>query len=72
MFTMIGGGIKKLADSWKPMKDVLPSNVKWIKDGVVNFDPKNNTVVTSKGDKVKYDYMIVGVGLELHYEKVKS
>lgn len=34
------------------MKDVLPKECDWIKAKVMNFDPDNNTVVTSDGQKV--------------------
>lgn len=34
------------------MKDVLPKECDWIKAKVTNFDPDNNTVVTSDGQKV--------------------
>lgn len=62
--------MKTLAQSWRPMGQVLPSRAKWIKDAAAQFDPKNNVVVTENGDKIEYEYMIVAVGLVLHYDKV--
>uniref|UniRef100_A0A336MD22 Sulfide:quinone oxidoreductase, mitochondrial n=1 Tax=Culicoides sonorensis TaxID=179676 RepID=A0A336MD22_CULSO len=70
LFTLIGGGMKKLEQSWRPMGSVLPSLAKWIKDAAAEFDPKNNTVITQNGDKIEYEYMIVAVGLVLHYEAI--
>lgn len=62
--------MKTLQQSWRPMGQVLPSLAKWIKDAAAEFQPKNNTVITENGDKIEYEYMIVAVGLVLHYEKV--
>ena len=33
-------------------KDMIPDDVKWIKDEVATFDPDNNTVTTRKGEVV--------------------
>ena len=70
MFTLIGGGMKNLGNSYRLMKDVLPSNAKWIKEKAVEFSPKTNSVTTSGGVKINYDIMLVGTGLQLNYDKV--
>lgn len=70
MFTLIGGGIKKLDDSYKPMKDVLPTSAKWLKNAAVEFDPKSNTVTTDNGDIIEYDYLLVAMGLQTYYNQI--
>lgn len=70
MFTLVGGGIKKLAECGKPMKSVLPDTVKWIKDSVTEFNPQRNSVTISRGDEITYDFMIVATGLQLNYDKI--
>lgn len=70
MFTMIGGGMKTVKDSYRSMESVLPSKAKWIKDEAVEIDPNDNEVKTKKGDKIKYDYLVVATGLQLDYDKV--
>uniref|UniRef100_A0A182PTM6 Sulfide:quinone oxidoreductase, mitochondrial n=1 Tax=Anopheles epiroticus TaxID=199890 RepID=A0A182PTM6_9DIPT len=70
MFTLIGGGIKKLEDSFRPMKSVLPALATWIKDSAAKFEPENNAVYTSGGDKIEYEYLLVAVGLQLNYDKI--
>lgn len=70
MFTLIGGGIKTLKDSWRPMSKVLPTLAKWVQDSAAKFDPANNTVYTAKGDKIEYDFLLVATGLQLNYDKV--
>ncbi|XP_017797696.1 PREDICTED: sulfide:quinone oxidoreductase, mitochondrial [Habropoda laboriosa] len=70
MFTLIGGGIRSLEASKRPMKDTLPSNAKWFEDNVISFEPTQNQVTMSNGDTVEYEIMIVAVGLQLYWEKI--
>lgn len=70
MFTLIGGGMKRLEQSYRPMCDVVPKNAKWIKEKATQFDPKSNTVTTSTGRKITYDVLVVGTGLQLNYNKI--
>lgn len=70
LFTLIGGGIKTLEQSYRPMGDVLPKGAKWIKAGAAEFNPKHNTVIAENGDSIKYDFMVVSMGLQLNYNKV--
>jgi len=70
MFTLIGGGMKKLDQSYKPMKDVLPKDALWLNDAVTEIDPKKNEVITAKGDAVKYEYMVIATGIELDFDKI--
>lgn len=70
MFSLIGGGMKKLPQSVKSMKSVLPTGATWLKDQVNHFDPVNGFVLTQNGNKISYDVLVVAVGLELRYDKV--
>lgn len=70
MFTLIGGGMKRLDQSHRPMSDVVPKNAKWIKEKATEFDPKSNTVTTSSGRQITYDVLIIGTGLQLNYNKI--
>lgn len=70
LFTLIGGGISQFSSSKRAMKDVLPGNAKWVKDSVASFEPEKRKVITKNGDVIKYDIMIVAMGLQLHWEKI--
>lgn len=71
MFTLIGGGMKTVEQSYKPMAQVLPKNIEWIKEKAQHFDPNNNTVTTSSGHEIKYDMLLLAAGLQLNYNQVK-
>ncbi len=53
------------------MKKVLPKDATWLKDRVSCFDPINGSVQTESGGKISYDVIILALGLELHYDKVR-
>ncbi|KAG8263620.1 hypothetical protein J6590_029098 [Homalodisca vitripennis] len=70
MWTLVGGGMKTLEQSGRPMKDVLPKSATWIKESVVEFHPAKNYIVTSNGTEISYEYMVVALGLDLHYDAI--
>ncbi|MGH0150181.1 UNVERIFIED_CONTAM: hypothetical protein FKN15_016722 [Acipenser sinensis] len=49
---------------------LIPSGVKWIKSQVQEFSPDKNCVRTDDGKEISYEYLIVALGLKLHYEKI--
>lgn len=53
------------------MRKVLPKNAMWLQENVMSFEPEQNQITTSNGDTVQYEIMIVAVGLQLHWEKVR-
>ncbi|XP_068204174.1 sulfide:quinone oxidoreductase, mitochondrial-like [Palaemon carinicauda] len=72
MWTLVGGGMKTLEDSGKPMSEVLPRKADWIKRKVVSFDPHNNKVITDKGQEINYEYLVVALGIQLNYEQIEG
>eukprot|EP00088_Acartia_fossae_P059210 TRINITY_DN7002_c0_g1_i1.p1 TRINITY_DN7002_c0_g1~~TRINITY_DN7002_c0_g1_i1.p1 ORF type:complete len:451 (+),score=110.01 TRINITY_DN7002_c0_g1_i1:32-1354(+) len=72
MWTLVGGGLKSLAQSARPMESLLPKEATWFKQKVASFQPDENSVTLESGDKISYDFMVVAVGLQLRYDKVKG
>ncbi|XP_054287912.1 sulfide:quinone oxidoreductase, mitochondrial-like [Macrosteles quadrilineatus] len=70
MWTLVGGGLKSLDQSARPMANVLPAKATWIKDSVAYFRPEENKIVTSSGTTIKYDFMVVALGLDTHFEAI--
>ncbi|XP_038212111.1 sulfide:quinone oxidoreductase, mitochondrial-like [Zerene cesonia] len=69
LFTLIGAGIKAFPQSQRPFKSLVPPRVMWLKDQVDEFDPCNNIVHTQCGYRVRYEVMVIGVGLKNDYDK---
>lgn len=72
MWTLVGGGMKQLHQSGRPMSEVLPKKAKWIKDRASQFFPEENRLVTASGDEITYEYLVLAMGLQLDYDKVKT
>ncbi|XP_057375994.1 sulfide:quinone oxidoreductase, mitochondrial-like [Daphnia carinata] len=72
MWTMVGGGMKKLEQSGRPMGEVLPKNARWIKERASQFFPEENRLVTASGEEINYDYLVIAMGLQLDYNKIKG
>ena len=71
MWTLVGGGIKTLDQSRRPMSDVMPKRATWIKQAVTEFAPDNNHVILKNGSKIGYEYLIVALGLRVNFDKVR-
>ncbi|XP_006813220.1 sulfide:quinone oxidoreductase, mitochondrial-like [Saccoglossus kowalevskii] len=67
-WTLVGAGLKKIENSCKPSSEVISNKADWLKDKVQEFQPENNLILTKNGDEIKYEYLIVAVGLTLHYD----
>jgi len=72
MWTLVGGGLKSLAQSGRPMKNCLPKNATWLKDSVTSFSPEENQLTTASGDVITYDHLVIAMGLQLRYERIKG
>ena len=65
-WTLVGAGAYNKSNTIKPMSEVMPKYVKWIKSYAETFSPEQNLVKTSDGD-YKYDYLVVCPGLKLNF-----
>lgn len=54
------------------MSSVLPPTAAWLRDRVVKFEPDQNTLITASGDMVEYKQLIIAIGLELSFDRVKG
>ncbi|OKH38805.1 pyridine nucleotide-disulfide oxidoreductase [[Phormidium ambiguum] IAM M-71] len=71
-WTMVGGGVFQLQDTVRNEQDLIPQDVKWIKDYAVKLDPDNNRVLTKEGLQVEYDYLIVCPGIQINWHLIKG
>ncbi|MBD3808055.1 MAG: FAD-dependent oxidoreductase [Epsilonproteobacteria bacterium] len=70
--TLVGSGIWTKDDIVYNTADHIPSGVKWIKEKAVEFNPEANSVKTSGGKEIKYDYLVVAAGLALDFAAIKG
>lgn len=66
-WTMVGGGVFRAPVTMRPMQDVMPRGVTWLKTAATGFDPDNNTVSMEDSESVVYDLLIVAPGIKLDW-----
>ncbi len=62
-WTLVGAGTYDFNKTARPMMDMIPKGVDWIRDKAASLDPDRNSVVLASGDIVGYDYLVVAPGL---------
>ncbi|XP_070093244.1 sulfide:quinone oxidoreductase, mitochondrial isoform X2 [Equus caballus] len=72
IWTLVGAGAKQLSSSFHPTVSVIPSGVEWIKARVVELNPDKNCIHTDNGKEISYKYLIIALGIQLDYEKIKG
>ncbi|XP_012865750.1 PREDICTED: sulfide:quinone oxidoreductase, mitochondrial [Dipodomys ordii] len=72
IWTLVGAGAKQLSLSGRPTASVIPSGVEWIKATVVELNPDKNCVYMDNNKEISYKYLIIALGIQLDYEKIKG
>jgi len=70
--TLVGGGIWDEDDIAFERDNFVPDGVKVIKEKAIIFNPQENKLTTDKGTVVSYDYLILAMGLQLDFERIKG
>ncbi|MCE7997164.1 MAG: NAD(P)/FAD-dependent oxidoreductase [Roseivirga sp.] len=71
-WTLVGANAYDYDKTARPMKDLIPKGVIWIKDFAEKFDPENNAVSTRDGSTYSYDYLVVAPGLVMAPELIEG
>ena len=71
-FTLVAAGIKSEKYPTSTTSEYIPKNVKLIEEGVAEFDPDANAVVTNSGQRIEYDYLFVATGMVLNYDAIEG
>ena len=48
----------------------MPKNAKWIKESAAEFKPKNNSLITSSGDEIKYEFLVLALGNKVNFDAI--
>lgn len=64
-WTLVGANTYDYDKTAKPMKELIPSGVKWVKDFAESFVPEENQVTTKDGSVLTYDYMVLAPGIKI-------
>lgn len=72
LWTLVGAGVYPREASVRPMADLIPSGVTWIRDSVAGFDPDANRVELASGKVLTYDQLVVAPGIKLDWQKIEG
>ncbi|KON87633.1 pyridine nucleotide-disulfide oxidoreductase [Sporosarcina globispora] len=72
LWTLVGGGAAKFDDSHRKQESLIPAGVTWLKEAVTEFLPEVNAVITDKGTRVNYEYLVVTAGIGIKWDRVKG
>ncbi len=70
LWTLIGAGCAPAASSHRPMIDVIPDGVEWVREAAAGIDPETSTVTTTSGRTLSYDQLVVCPGLQLDWDRI--
>ncbi len=70
LWTLVGGGCAKRETSKRSQAALIPKGVNWIRDAVTAFEPDENQVLTSGGQTIGYDVLVVCPGIQLDWDKI--
>jgi sulfide:quinone oxidoreductase len=71
-WTLVGGGVFSLEQTRRNEASLIPAGVQWIREAASSFDPDQNSVVTSAGQILTYDALVVATGMKLCWEAIKG
>ena len=72
IWTLVGAGVFDRETSRRPEADYIPPGATWIRDSVASFEPEHRAVVTRGGDRITYDQLVVALGIQLDWGKIKG
>jgi sulfide:quinone oxidoreductase len=71
-WTLVGAGTYDFDKTEKPMSEIMPKNVQWIKDYATDINAENNKVSTQNSGDFSYDYLVVAPGLVMAPEMIEG
>jgi len=71
-YTLVASGVWPESKVRDRNADFMPAGVEWVRAMVTAFDPVSNTVTTSQGQRIVYDYLVVATGLHLDYAGIEG
>ena len=71
-YTLVASGVWPVEKVRDRNADFHPSGITWVKEMVAEIDAPANTITTSGGQKIKYDYLVVATGLVMDWNLIEG
>lgn len=70
LWTLVGAGVFPKEQSERDEATFIPRDTDWIREHVAAFRPAENLVVTTSGTAIRYDYLVVALGIQIDWGKI--
>jgi sulfide:quinone oxidoreductase len=70
LWTLVGAGVFPKEQSERDEAAFIPPDVDWIRDSVATFEPAENRAILSSGAVVRYDQLVVALGIQIDWHKI--
>lgn len=72
LWTLVGAGVFPKEQSERAESAFIPKHTDWIQESIAEFRPQENCVVTNTGRRIGYDYLVVALGIQIDWGKIKG
>jgi sulfide:quinone oxidoreductase len=69
-YTLVASGVWPIAKVRDRNADFQPAGVNWVREMVASFDPASNSLTTTGGQRISYDFLVVATGVMLDYAQI--
>jgi len=70
LWTLVGAGVFPKEQSERAESAFIPEGADWIREHVVEFHPDENYIITREGRRIGYDFLVVGLGIQIDWDKI--
>lgn len=70
LWTLVGAGVFPKDLSEREESDFIPQGANWIREHVGEFHPDQNYILTREGRRIGYDFLVVGLGIQIDWGKI--
>jgi sulfide:quinone oxidoreductase len=69
---LAGAGLLPYGETQRPEAAVIPAGATWIHGSAATFEPEAHRVITAAGESLRYDVLVVAMGLQLNWSQIKG
>lgn len=71
-WTLVGGGLMTIERTRRDEASLIPAAAVWIRAAATRFEPEHNRVVSSAGEVISYEALVVATGLQCRWEWIRG